>query len=227
MARLSEAHARLAPRRLVARILALAALALFGALLGARTAPAQVFDTLLAQVDSKTIASSDIALARALGIFGYEPTSAPIGRADIDRFVDILLILTEAGRIGLSVEPAQADQAWVAIAERAGGEAAFERWLGEHAIDRDWARRFVQDDLLRSKYFDERFAAFVFPEEDAVTRELGPGQHDEIERERARQKLIRAAALMAQAEWLQGARRRASIKILLPDASMALPFPPP
>lgn len=227
MARLSEAHARLAPRRLVARILALAALALFGALLGARTAPAQVFDTLLAQVDSKTIASSDIALARALGIFGYEPTSAPIGRADIDRFVDILLILTEAGRIGLSVEPAQADQAWVAIAERAGGEAAFERWLGEHAIDRDWARRFVQDDLLRSKYFDERFAAFVFPEEDAVTRELGPGQHDEIERERARQKLIRAAALKAQAEWLQGARRRASIKILLPDASMALPFPPP
>lgn len=227
MARLSEAHARLAPRRLVARILALAALALFGALLGARTAPAQVFDTLLAQVDSKTIASSDIALVRALGIFGYEPTSAPIGRADIDRFVDILLILTEAGRIGLSVEPAQADQAWVAIAERAGGEAAFERWLGEHAIDRDWARRFVQDDLLRSKYFDERFAAFVFPEEDAVTRELGPGQHDEIERERARQKLIRAAALKAQAEWLQGARRRASIKILLPDASMALPFPPP
>jgi len=227
LARPSEARTRLAPRRLLERVVVLAVVALLVTLLGARAAPAPVLDTLLAQVDSKTIAASDIALARALGIFGYEPTSAPIGRADIDRFVDILLILTEAGRIGLSVEPAQADQAWVAIAERAGGEAAFERWLGEHAIDRDWARRFVQDDLLRSKYFDERFAAFVFPEDDAITRELGPGQHDEIERERARQKLIRAAALKAQAEWLQGARRRASIKILLPDVSIAPPFPPP
>ena len=143
-------------------------------------------------------------------------------------FVDILLILAEAGRIAISVEPAQADLAWAAVAARAGGQAALDRWLSEHAIDRDWARRLVEEDLLRSKYLDARFAVFVFPDEEAVTSALGPGQHDESEREQVRQKLVREAAVKAQAEWLEGARRRASIKILLPPgASIAAPFPSP
>lgn len=227
MARLSEAAAPSAPRRLLARAVVVAATALM-TVLGAGPAPAQVLDTLLAQVDSRTVASSDVALARALGVFGFTPGSAPITRADVDRFVDLLLILAEAGRISIAVEPADIDRAWAAAAARAGGVEALERWLAGHAIDRDWARRFVEEDLVRAKYLEARFAAFVFADEEAVTRELGPGQHSETERDQARQSLIRAAAVKAQGEWLEGARRRASIRILLPaGGSVAPPFSPP
>ena len=197
-------------------------------LLGAAPAPAQVLDTVLAQVDSRTIAASDIALARALGVFDFAPTSVPIERADVERFADVMLILAEAGRTAIAVEPAQVDRAWAALAARIGGEAALDRWLAERAIDRDWARRFVRDDLVRATYLDARFASFVFPDEDAVSSALGPGPHDEKEREAARQRLIGEAAVKAQAEWLEGARRRASIKILLsPGTSVAAPFAPP
>ena len=115
-------------------------------LLGAAPAPAQVLDTVLAQVDSRTIAASDIALARALGVFGFAPTSAPIERADVERFADVLLILAEARRTAIVVEAPQVDRAWAALAARIGGEPALESWLAERAIDRDWARRFVHDD---------------------------------------------------------------------------------
>lgn len=197
-------------------------------LLGAAAAPAQVLDTVLAQVDARTIASSDIALARALGVFGFAPTSTPIARADVERFADVMLLLAEASRTAIAIEAAQVERVWAALAARAGGEGALDRWLEERAIDRDWARRFVQEDLMRTAYLEARFASFVFPDEDAVSSALGPGPHDEGEREAARQRLIREAALKAQAEWLHGARRRASIKILLPPGtSVAAPFPPP
>ena len=75
----------------------------------------------------------------------------------------------------------------------------------------------VGEDIVKSKFLDARFAAFIFPDEETVTRELGPGQHDDDARERARERLIRQAAVEAQAKWLDDARRRASIKILLPD----------
>lgn len=196
--------------------------------LGAAPGPAQVLDTVLAQVDARTIASSDIALARALGVLGFAPTAAPIERADVERFADVMLIIAEAGRTAIAIEPAQVDRAWAALAARVGGEGALDRWLAERAIDRDWARRFVQDELIRAAYFDARFASLVFPDEDAVSSALGPGPHDEGEREAARQRLVREAALKAQAEWLNGARKRASIKILLaPGTSVAAPFTPP
>lgn len=199
------------------------AVALLVALLQVAPAPAEPVDTLLAQVDSRTIAASDVALARALGVFGLAASSSPITRAEIDRFVEVLLILAEAGRIGIEVEPAALDVAWAAVATRAGGEAALTRWLEEKAIDRDWARRLVGEDLVKSKFLDARFAAFVFPDDGAVTRALGPGQHDESAREQARERLIRQAAAEAQAKWLDDARRRASVKILLPDGGSVMP----
>lgn len=199
------------------------AVALLVALLHVSPAPAEPVDALLAQVDSRTIAASDIALARALGVFGLATSSSPITRAEVDRFVDTLLILAEAARIGIEVEPAAVDAAWSVVTTRAGGEAALTRWLEEKAIDRDWARRLVGEEIVKSKFLDARFAAFVFPDEEAVTLELGPGQHDESAREQVRQRLIRQAAAEALAKWLDDARRRASIKILLPDGGSVLP----
>ena len=195
------------------------------ALLHVAVAPVGPIDTVLAQVGSRTISSSDIALARALGVLGFAPSASPIERLDVERFVDGLLMLEEAGRIGIEVEPAAIDAAWAAVGSRAGGDAALERWLDTNAIDRDWARRLVEEDLVKEKFLDARFVAFVFPDEDAVTRELAPGQHDESAREEARERLVRRAASDAQALWLADARRRASIKILLPaGSSVAPPF---
>lgn len=188
-------------------------------------APAELVDTLLAQVGARTISASDVALARALGVFGFAPSASPIERSDVDRYVDVLLMLDEAGRIGIEVEPAAVEAAWVAVGIRAGGEAALERWLDKNAIDRNWARRLVGEDIVKSKFLDARFAAFVFPDDEAVTRELGPGQHDEPAREQARERLVRQAASETQATWLADARRRASIRILLPaGSSVAPPF---
>jgi hypothetical protein len=202
-----------------------AAVALLLTLLHVSLAPAEPLDTLLAQVDSRTIAASDVALARALGVFGFAPSSAPIVRADVDRYIDVLLILSEAAKIGVEAEPTAIDAAWSGIAVRVGGEAALAQWLEDQAIDREWARRLVEEDVVRSKFLDARFAAFIFPDEAAVDRELGPGRHDESARERVRDRLVRYAAAEAQGKWLADARRRASIRILLSDGeSVAPPF---
>jgi hypothetical protein len=199
---------------------------LFGLAASAGAAP--VLDVLLAQVEARTAAASDIALARALGVLGFARSTGPIERGDVERFVDILLILEEAGRIGLSVDEAGVEQRWAATAVRVGSEATLERWLGAHGIDRAWARRLVADDVLRSRFFEERFAAFVFVGDEEITGVLGPGSHDEAVRERTREQITHAAAAKAQAEWLAAARRRANIWILLPDGrSVEPPFPPP
>ena len=189
---------------------------------------AQMVDTLVAVVDSRTVAVSDIALARALGALGFTASTAPVARKDIDRYVDVVLILQESERIGISVEPPETDRAWDVAVARAGGGAAVQRWLDGNAIERDWARHVVELDVQRQKFLTERFAAFIIPSEDDVTRALAPGQTDEAAREQAREALVRAAAEKAQAEWLDGARRRAAIRILISDgAVVAPPFPSP
>jgi hypothetical protein len=191
-------------------------------------ASAQVVDTLVAVVDSRTVAASDIALARALGMLGFTVSAEPIGRKDIDRYVDVLLILHESERIGISAEPAETNRAWDALMTRTGGEAVVQRWLDGNAIERDWARHVVELDVQRRKFLAERFAAFVIPSEDDITKALASDQTDEAARERAREALVRAAAEKAQAEWLDGARRRAAIRVLLGDGAVITPpFSPP
>ena len=206
-----------------------AVVALVGLLLApALPAAAPLLDVLLAVVEGRTVAASDIALARALGVLGFTPSTSPIAREEIERFVDVLLILEEAGRIGIAAEPEQTERAWTAVVEHVGGNAALARWLDAQALDRAWARRFVEHEVVRSRFFEARFAGFVFPDEAAVDQALGPGQHDEAAREAARSRIIREAAERAQADWLREARRRAKVRILLPpNASIAPPFPPP
>jgi hypothetical protein len=185
-------------------------------------------DVLLAQVESRTIAASDVALARALHLFGFAASPKPIERGDIERFVDVLLIVEEAGRIGLSADEAEVERAWEELAAHVGSEAALVQWLDTYALDRTWVRRFLAADVLRARFFEARFAAFVFVTDDEVARALGPGQHDETTRELVRSQIARETAEKAQVEWLVSARRRASIRILLEAGrSVDLPFPPP
>jgi hypothetical protein len=191
-------------------------------------APAPLLDALIGVVDGKTVSASDIALARALGVLGLSPSTGPITREEIERYADVRLLLDEAGRIGISAGAEETERAWSAVVARGGSNGVLDRWLDAYAIDRAWARRLVEQDVVRVRFFEARFAAFVFPDEAAVTRALGPGQHDEAARETVRVRLTRQAADRAQAEWLQAARRRATIQILLPPGgSIAPPFPPP
>jgi hypothetical protein len=206
-----------------------AAVALLGLLLapGAPSA-APLLDALVGVVDGRTVSASDVALARALGVLGFQPSTAPITREDVERFADVRLQLEEAGRIGISAEPEEIERAWAAVAARAGGDDALDRWLQAQAIDRSWPRRLVEQDVIRRRFFEARFAAFVFPDEAEVSAALGPGQHDEAARDAARARLIREAANQAQADWLQAARRAATITILLaPGSTVAPPFLPP
>jgi hypothetical protein len=195
--------------------------------LAAAAGAAPAVDVLLAQVEVRTIAASDIALARGLSVLGFTPSTGPIEPRDVDRFVDVLLILDEAGRIGLSVDQADVERAWAATVARVGSETRLERWLGTYGIDPAWARRLVEDDVLRARFFEARFAAFVFVGDEEVTRALGPGEHDEATRERTREEIARSAAEKAQAEWLVAARRRANIRLLLDGRAVEPPFPPP
>ena len=121
-------------------------------------------------------------------MLGFTASAAPLGRGDIARYVDVFLILHEAERIGISVEPIETDRAWAAAVTRAGGEATVQRWLDDNAIDRDWARHVIEREVQRQKFLAERFAAFVIPSEDDITRALAPGQTDEAAREQARER---------------------------------------
>ena len=57
-----------------------ALLALVGLLLAPGVPAAAPFDALLGVVEGRTIAASDIALARALGVLGFASSSSPITR---------------------------------------------------------------------------------------------------------------------------------------------------
>src|SRR5262249_43556854 len=126
---------------------------------------APLLDALIGVVDGRTVSASDVALARALGVLGFQPSTAPITREDVERFADVRLLLEEAGRIGIAADPDEIERAWTAAAARAGGDGALDRWLAAQAIDRAWPRRLVEQDVIRGRFFEARFAAFVFPDE--------------------------------------------------------------
>jgi hypothetical protein len=165
----------------------------------ATPSPAKLVDAVLAVVEARTVAASDVALARALGVLGFQPSTSPIDRADLERFIDVLLILDEATRVGVAADPAQIDGAWTAAVAGWGDETTFQRWLDANTLQRSRARRLVEDDVVRARFIETRFT------------ELTAGE----------------SAEQAQREWLEAARRRASIRVLLPaETSMELPFPP-
>jgi hypothetical protein len=78
---------------------------------------------------------------------------------------------------------------------------------------------------MRTAYLEARFASFVFPDEDAVSS-ARPGPHDEGEREAARQRLIREAALKLRRNGSTGrAGARRSRFCLPPGTSVAASVP--
>jgi len=189
--------------------------AILSALVWAGTARAEerFLDRLVAEVDGAVVTASDVALGRALGLFGLAPTTGPLSAAEIQRYVDGQLLVREAARIGVEATAAQQREAWAAVAQRTGGEDALTRWLTAADVDVAWARRSADDDLKMRQFVELRFSALAFiPEADLATA-LGPGTHDEGERAAMRTRLETEAAGRRRAEWLADARARASIRL--------------
>jgi len=193
----------------------------------APAAPALV-ETVLATVGATTVTAGDVALARALGLFGFTPATGPIGAAEVERSIRAHLVVDEAERLDLVVDEAEVETAWRLLAGRRGGGAALAGWLDDNAIELAWARRLLRDHLRHERFVELRFRAFVFVLEDEVTAALGPGEHAPAARERARERLRAELADRRLAEWLEEAARRVPTRRLLsPDDTVSLPWPTP
>ncbi|HVQ74074.1 MAG TPA: hypothetical protein VMT79_00895 [Candidatus Binatia bacterium] len=204
--------------------LALATLLVAGMGGHAPAAGAGPLDAVVAEVDGNAVLLSDIALARALGLFGLEPSTGPIDAAAVERFVDIQLVLVEARRLTLTAASAEIERKWAEAAARFGGPAGLDRWLARAGVDPAWARSLVEAEVLHGQFVDLRFRAFVFVTEAEIDRVAGE-RGDEAARERARVEISRAAVARGLAEWTAAARKTSRVRIVeagaLPD-----PLPP-
>lgn len=196
---------------------------------GSARAAEPFLDRLVAEVDGAVVTATDVALGRALGLFGLAPTAGPLSVAEIQRYVDGQLLVREAARIGVEDTPAHRAEAWAALTERAGGEGALTRWLTVADVDVAWARRLADEDLRMRRFVDLRFRGLAFISEADLAAALGPGTHDEGARETMRTRLEAEVAGRQRAEWLADARTRASIRLhgiesgLVPNPLPGLP----
>jgi hypothetical protein len=182
-------------------------------------APARLVDTVVAEVGSRPVILSDIALARALGLFGLEPSAGPITDAEVAMYLDAQLVAREARQLAIEVPAAEVDRAW----EKAGGSALAVR-LAEAGVDPAWARRLLEDDLRIERFVKVRFADFAFVTDFDVDEVLGPGEHDDATRARTRERLLADMIARAFAAWKAEARARTPIRLL---SGVAGPWTPP
>jgi hypothetical protein len=199
------------------------ALALLAATAGAETPPgpaageSRLVDAAVASMPGALVTLSDVALARALGLFGLERADGSITPAEVTRYVNAQLAVREADQLAVKVSAEEMARAW----EAAGGAALAAR-LEAVGIDPVWARRLVEDDLQIQRFVELRFQAFAFVTEAEVDEALGPGPRDDAARRAARERLRDERAAKALAEWTEEARGRARIRVLA-----AGPWPAP
>ncbi len=174
---------------------------------------AEIFlDAVLADVNGSLVAASDVAIARALSLFGERPSSARIFRPEVDRLVNAWLIDQEARQLQMGGTPQEVDAAWQEAADRVGGLPALEQWMRELGLDPTAVKETVQSDLRWRRYIDLRFRAFVFVTDEDTDKALGPGAHSPEARQAAADRLRRDAAEHDLSQWLGEARQRSTIR---------------
>ena len=186
---------------------------------GAGAADLRVVDQVLAEVGSRPVTLSEVALARALGVLGLESSSGPITDAELGKYLDAQLAVREATQLDIEVPAADLDRAW----EKAGGAALATR-LAAVGIDAGWARRLIEADLRVQRFVDLRFRAFAFVTSFDIDEALGPGPHDEATRARTRERLRAEMVARSFDAWREEARQR--VPITRVPATPA-PWPPP
>ncbi len=180
-----------------------AALALLSIAGSTEAADTRLMDMVLATVGASPVTLSEVLLARALGLFGLEPSSGPVTEADLTRYLDAQLAVREATQLAVEVSPADVDRAW----DRAGGAALAAR-LEAVAVDPAWARRLLGSSLRVERFVDLRFRDFAFVTDFDVDEALGPGVHDEAARTRTRDRLRADIVARALDAWTEDARQR-------------------
>ena len=204
----------------------LAFLAVFGTLGASPMSHADVrfLDRVVAEIDATPVPASDVALARALGLFDLTPAPRAIDATDIERYVDGRLLTREATRLGVETTAEERAEAWAAAADRAGGQTALEAWLRIADVDPAWARRLVDQALMSRRFVEIRFRDLAFVSEAEVTAAMGPGAHGEADREAVRARLEGDAARQRLREWLVETRARSVIRRLV-DEGARVPDP--
>jgi hypothetical protein len=203
--------------RRLAAALALALLALPPG--RAAAADERVVDVAIASVRGALVTLSDVALARALGLFGLSPSTGPITPAEVARYVDALLARREAEQLAVHVSEEEVTRAW----DAAGGAALAAR-LEAVGIPAAWARELIEAQLKVTRFLELRFRAFAFVTETEVDEALGPGPHEDAARRVGRDRLRNERAARALAEWTAEARGLARIREL---AATEGPWPAP
>jgi hypothetical protein len=178
----------------------------------------------VAAIDGAPVTASDVAIARALGLFELTPAPRAIEATDVERYVDGRLLVREAARLGLETTADERTQAWAAAAGRAGGQALLEEWLRAADVDPAWARRLIDEDLMRRRFVELRFRDLAFVSDADVTAAMGPGTHGEAAREAVRARLEDDAARRRLGEWLAETRARSVIRRLV-DEGARVPDP--
>lgn len=196
-----------------------AALVLLAIARASDAADIHLMDAVLAEIGSRPVTLSDVALARALGVLGLEPSPGPITDADLASYLDAQLAVREATQLDIEVPAADVDRAW----EKAGGAALAAR-LAAAGISPAWARRLLEADLRVERFVDLRFRAFAFVTEFDVDEALGPGSHDEATRARTRDRLRADMVARAFVTWKEDARHRIAIRRV---PGVTGPWPPP
>lgn len=187
-------------------------------------ADVRFLDRMVAEFDGALVTASDVAIARALGLFELDPAQRAIEATDVDRYVDGRLLVREATRLGLETTADERSEAWTAAADRAGGQAILEAWLRTADVDPAWARRLVDEDLLRRRFIELRFRDLAFVSEAEVTAAMGAGGDGETTRETVRARLEGDAARRRLGEWLVETRARSAIRRLV-DEGTRVPDP--
>ena len=185
----------------------------------AGAADLRVVDEVLAEVASRPVTLSEVTLARALGVFGLEPSSGPITDADLGKYLEAQLAVRESVQLDVDVPTADLEGAW----EKAGGAALASR-LAAVGADAAWARRLIETDQRVQRFIDLRFRAFAFVTDFDVDEALGPGTHDEATREATRERLRAGMVTRAFTAWQEEARQRVTITRI---PSVTGPWPAP
>lgn len=187
-------------------------------------ADVRVLDRVVAEIDGAPVTASDVAIARALGLFELSAATRAIEATDVERYVEGRLLAREAARLRLETTADQRAEAWAVAAGRAGGEASLAAWLRTVDVDPAWARRLVDEDLMRRRFVDFRFRDLAFVSEAEVTAAMGAGQDGEATREAVRTRLEGDVARRQLGDWLVETRARSTIRRLV-DEGARVPDP--
>jgi len=181
-------------------------------------------DAVLASVAGKIVTVTDVAIGRALSLFGLRPSEAPIGKGEVEQVVNAVLLEREAAQLAIGDAPEEVEAAWHAAADRLGGMPALLAWMTQAELDERWVKSLVETDLRGQRFIDLRFRAFAFVSDADVTAALGPGVHAPDARENTREALRIQAIDQAVKDWLADARTRHAI--VLSDTGAGAASPP-